>query len=174
MKKILLSSAAVFLFSVTACTTSTPVDGDATDETSSSSSSTITVDSSSSSVATSDSSAEQDGASQSSESSTSSSVESSADTSPTARVVEVSVTDWSFTPSTITAKKGELLELRFVTDDGEHSFTSVELNLNVALAAGETKVITIPTDVVGTFSFRCMVPCGPGHKDMKGEIVITE
>jgi len=91
-----------------------------------------------------------------------------------ARVIEVSVTNWSFTPSAITAKKGEVLELRLVGGEGVHSFTSEALNLHVSLAPGETKTISIPTDVVGTFTFRCTIPCGPGHSDMKGEIVITE
>ena len=81
-------------------------------------------------------------------------------------------TDWSFSPLTINAKKGEKIVVRLTNNQGIHSFGAMELGLNVRINPGETKDIVIPTDKTGTFEFRCMVPCGPGHKDMKGTIVI--
>lgn len=173
MQKILLSSTALLVLSVVACTAPTNPEGETTGSDSSSSSVASTTSASSvvSSAETSDSASS---SSDSSAVSDSSIMESSSSSAQAARVVEILVTDWSFTPSTITAKKGELLELRLVVDDGEHSFTSQALGLDVPLAEGETTTVTIPTDATGTFSFRCAVPCGPGHKDMVGEIVITE
>lgn len=89
-----------------------------------------------------------------------------------ARVMEMNVANWSFTPSAITAKKGEKLIVRLHGVEGKHSFALRDFNINVPIEPGETKDIEIPTDKAGTFEFRCLVPCGPGHREMKGTLVI--
>lgn len=89
------------------------------------------------------------------------------------RVIAVTSTDWEFNPLTINAKKGEKVIVRLTNNQGIHSFGAMELGLNVRINPGETKDIVIPTDKAGSFEFRCMVPCGPGHRDMKGTIVIS-
>lgn len=95
-----------------------------------------------------------------------------ADTS-SERIVPMTVTDWEFSPKAITAKKGEKIIVRLTGIGGVHSFGSQELGLNVKVNPGETVDIEIPTGTAGTFSFRCMIPCGPGHKDMTGTIIIS-
>jgi cytochrome c oxidase subunit 2 len=89
-------------------------------------------------------------------------------------VVNVNVTSWAFTPNVITAKKGQLLTVHLVGVSGSHSFGSKDLGINVPINEGETKDVVIPTDRAGTFEFRCMMPCGQGHRDMTGQIIITE
>ncbi|TSC79365.1 MAG: cytochrome c oxidase subunit II [Candidatus Peregrinibacteria bacterium Gr01-1014_25] len=86
--------------------------------------------------------------------------------------IDVVADNWLFTPSTIRAKKGQSVTLRVTAKAGTHSFTSQDLGINVPVTAGETKTVTLPTDKTGTFSFACRIPCGSGHKDMKGTIVI--
>lgn len=98
---------------------------------------------------------------------------SAASVSADARVIEMTSTDWSFSPASITAKKGEKVIVRLKNEDGIHSFGMMDLGVNVRINPGETKDIVIPTDKAGTFSFRCLVPCGPGHKDMVGTLVIS-
>jgi cytochrome c oxidase subunit 2 len=98
----------------------------------------------------------------------------SAEDSAKARVIEVGVTNWEFSPKTITIKKGEKVILRLSDVDGIHSFLAADLGLNVRINPGETKDVEIPTDKAGTFSFRCGVPCGPGHNEMMGTIVVAE
>jgi len=88
------------------------------------------------------------------------------------RVIEVTAQNWVFTPATITAKQGEKILVRLRGISGVHSFGVSDMGINVTINPGETKDIEIPTDKAGTFSFRCMVPCGEGHMDMVGEIVI--
>src|SRR3989344_676203 len=141
-------------------------DGSQESSTSSSSDASSPSDSSTSASESSSSSVESTSAS----SSSSSSVESST----SARVVEVTVTGWSFTPSTITATKGEALEVRLVGGTGDHSFNVPDLGIDVAISGGQTKTVTIPTDRAGTFPFKCEVFCGSGHSDMHGTIVISE
>jgi cytochrome c oxidase subunit 2 len=101
-----------------------------------------------------------------------SSASAKADTSD-ARIIDMTVTDWSFAPNAITVKKGQKVTIRLKGIEGEHSFAIPELNINVAIEEGQTKDIVIPTDNTGTFTFRCMIPCGPGHKDMTGQLIIN-
>lgn len=89
------------------------------------------------------------------------------------RVITVNVTDWSFSPAMITAKKGEKVQLKLVGGTGIHSFAVPGLSMNVRLAAGETVTVDLPTDTTGTFDARCAIPCGAGHRDMKATVVIT-
>ncbi len=90
-----------------------------------------------------------------------------------ARIVNMQVENWAFVPNTITARKGERITVHLTNVSGEHSFTSDALGVDVPINEGETKDIVIPTDKIGVFSFRCAVPCGPGHRDMTGQIVIN-
>lgn len=89
------------------------------------------------------------------------------------RVIEVDVANWAFNPTTITAKKGEKVQLKLVGDTGIHGFTVPGLSMNVRVEAGKTVVVDLPTDTVGSFEAKCSIPCGDGHKDMKATIVIT-
>jgi len=155
---IIRTSAAVSgmagLLLLTACNAST----DSTNGTSSSSSSSVASTMTSS-------------VSSSASAGTSSSVATTTDTD--ARIITMTSTDWQFNPVTINAKKGEKVIVRLTNNQGIHSFGAMELGLNIRINPGETKDIAIPTDKAGNFEFRCLVPCGPGHKDMRGTIVIS-
>lgn len=88
------------------------------------------------------------------------------------RIVEVAVDDWSFSPAALVAEKGEKLIVRVVGKEGVHSFAIPDLGINARIEPGQTVDVEIPTDKAGTFAFRCMVPCGAGHRDMKGTLVV--
>lgn len=88
------------------------------------------------------------------------------------RVVDIVITDWSFTPATVTAKQGEKVQLRLTDVEGIHSLLVADLGVNVRVSPGETTVVDLATDKTGTFEGRCGVPCGPGHRDMKFTIVV--
>ena len=95
-------------------------------------------------------------------------------TETTKHTVHMFVEDWEFSPETITVKKGEELEIVLEGVSGDHGFGVPKLGINVPLEEGETKTVAIPTDKAGTFHFLCTVPCGSGHSDMRGTIVIQE
>ena len=90
------------------------------------------------------------------------------------RVIAVSADNWTFSPSAISAKKGEQVKIRLTGIAGAHGFAVPDLGINTAIAAGQVVDVEIPTDTTGTFSFRCSVPCGSGHKEMTGTLTITE
>ena len=89
-----------------------------------------------------------------------------------ARIIEMTSDDWSFAPNTLQLAQGEKVVVRLTNLEGDHSFAIPDLGLNVPVPVGETKDIVIPTDTAGTFQFRCRIPCGDGHRDMVGTIVI--
>lgn len=91
---------------------------------------------------------------------------------PSARIIDVVVTDWSFTPAVITVKKGEKVQLRLKGDEGIHSLLVTDLGINVRVEADAEVIVDIPTDVAGTFNGRCGVPCGSGHRDMLLTILV--
>lgn len=92
----------------------------------------------------------------------------------TSRTITMTVESFQFTPNIITAKKGEKVKIRMTGLSGTHGFAIPDLGINTAIAAGKTVHVELPTDRAGTFTFFCSIPCGPGHKNMKGTITITE
>lgn len=88
------------------------------------------------------------------------------------RTIDIDAKNWAFSPSVILAGRGEQVTVRVHGQEGIHSFAIPDLGINQRVEAGETVEIKIPTDRIGTFSFKCSVPCGAGHRDMKGSITI--
>ena len=88
------------------------------------------------------------------------------------RVVPITVESFAFTPSMVTVKKGEKVTMHLVGKSGIHGFAVPELGINARVEEGQTVDVTLPTDQTGTFRFFCSVPCGPGHREMQGSIVI--
>ncbi|MCX6780405.1 MAG: cupredoxin domain-containing protein [Candidatus Magasanikbacteria bacterium] len=84
----------------------------------------------------------------------------------------ITAKDWKFTPGNITVKKGDKVRLKITSVDVEHSFVLKDYNLNVQLDPGQTQVVEFIADKAGTFSFRCGVPCGEGHKEMTGTLTV--
>ena len=93
---------------------------------------------------------------------------------PAARTISVSVDNWAFSPASITVKKGENITVQLTDKAGTHSFAVPGLGINQALTPGQVTSVSIPTDKPGTYEFRCMIPCGEGHKEMRGTLVIEE
>ncbi len=85
----------------------------------------------------------------------------------------MTVENFAFVPSVINVRKGEKVTIRIKGVSGLHSFGVADLGLNVKVNPGETVDIDLPTDTTGTFTFRCMIPCGSGHKSMVGTITIS-
>lgn len=88
------------------------------------------------------------------------------------RVIRVTVDNWSFSPNTIRAKKGEKVTLELTGINGVHGFGVPALGINEQIMPGQTVKIELPTDKEGAFDFRCSIACGSGHGDMTGQIVI--
>ncbi|PIP65723.1 hypothetical protein COW95_00395 [Candidatus Peregrinibacteria bacterium CG22_combo_CG10-13_8_21_14_all_49_11] len=95
------------------------------------------------------------------------------DSAPT-RTVMIHSSNWEFTPNVIRVKKGERVELHLMGVEGNHGFAVPELGIDQSMSQDDSSIVPLPTDKAGTFDFFCNVPCGKGHKDMRGTIIIQE
>ena len=81
---------------------------------------------------------------------------------------------WEFDPSTITVNKGDTVRLSVESIDVRHGIAIPEFRINEVLEPGSKVEIEFVADKAGTFDFSCSVPCGSGHRQMKGTLVVNE
>ena len=91
-----------------------------------------------------------------------------------ARKIDVTAESFAFAPNVIKAKKGEKVVVHLTGKTGLHGFAIPDLGVNVPIAAGQVVDVALPTDKVGTFTLLCSIPCGSGHREMKGTVTIEE
>lgn len=88
-------------------------------------------------------------------------------------VVKMTAQDFQFTPAVINAHVGDTVKITLTGKDNKHSFLLSALNVNVPVNPGETKTFSFKVTKKGTFTFRCGVPCGLGHRDMTGTLIVS-
>lgn len=84
----------------------------------------------------------------------------------------IAASNWKFDPGTIVVKQGDKVKIKITSTDVKHSFMLKDYNINVQLEPNQTQTIEFTADKSGVFQFRCAVPCGAGHKDMIGTLVV--
>ena len=93
----------------------------------------------------------------------------------TVKEFSIEMSQFSFSPSTITVKKGEKVKITVTSKDVTHSLLIPELNVNSGpVAKDQSGAVEFVADKSGTFEFRCATVCGVGHKDMKGTLIVEE
>ncbi len=90
----------------------------------------------------------------------------------TVKEFEMVVKRFAFEPNVIRVNEGDTVIIHATASDVAHSILVPELNINERTPAGETVDIEFVADVKGEFDFRCGIPCGSGHLDMKGKIIV--
>lgn len=100
---------------------------------------------------------------------------SSASPTSTTSTVDVTVSgrEFAFTPSVITVKKGQPIQLTF-KNEGQypHNLTISDLNVKTkTIQSGQQDTITFTPSTTGSFTYLCTVP---GHADrgMKGTLIV--
>lgn len=86
----------------------------------------------------------------------------------------VTAKQWSFSPTTITVKKGDRVRLSITSVDVRHGFALPTFDISETLQPGQTTTVEFSADQAGSFSFFCNVFCGDGHGAMTGTLVVTE
>ncbi len=160
--------AAMLVLAACAPTAAVPDTDDTMDTVTESSSSSAVIDTTDDGTASSDSMASE-GMTASAGSTTSETAEAPGE----ARVIAMTVTDFEFSPTSVMVKKGENVVIRLTGGEGVHGIAIPGLGINVKINPGETVDIPVHSETAGTFDFFCSVPCGPGHKSMKGSIVVS-
>lgn len=84
--------------------------------------------------------------------------------------VNMEVNNYSFSPSTITAKPGDKIKITFSKSTGFHTFTIDALELNHSIAQGESLIITAPSQP-GQYPYYCDI--GSNRElGMKGTLIV--
>lgn len=91
---------------------------------------------------------------------------------PVVKEFTITAKSWEFSPGTITVNKGDKVRLKITSTDVTHSFLLTDYSVNTKLEPGQTQIVEFTADKVGSFSFRCGVPCGSGHKEMTGTLIV--
>lgn len=91
-----------------------------------------------------------------------------------AKEFTVTGANYSFSPSTLTVKKGDRVRIVFQNIEGFHDFRVDELNVATRqIRAGDRDIVEFTPDKAGTFEYYCSV----GHHrmaGMRGTLVVTE
>ena len=90
------------------------------------------------------------------------------------RTVSISAERFTFNPSRITVKQGQVVEFVITSDDTDHGFRIPAAGIDVAIPpSGKSEVrVRFLAKEKGKFVFECSRPCGAGHNLMRGEIVV--
>jgi cytochrome c oxidase subunit II len=90
------------------------------------------------------------------------------------RVVNILAERFTYNPSKITVKQGQLIEFVLTSDDTDHGFRIPAAGIDVAIpqqGMGEVRVRFLARQK-GTFAFECSRACGAGHHLMRGTLVV--
>jgi cytochrome c oxidase subunit II len=90
------------------------------------------------------------------------------------RVISIVAERFTFSPSKITVKEGELVEFVITSDDTDHGFRIPDAKIELAIpqqGKGEARVRVV-WNKKGSYAFECSRPCGAGHNLMRGTIVV--
>ncbi|MEH7383763.1 PQQ-binding-like beta-propeller repeat protein [Bacillus sp. JJ1533] len=95
-----------------------------------------------------------------------------ADTEANGNVIEINLTakNFEFDPQEIKAKVGDTIRFTMSNDSGLHGIALDEFGMN--LKEGETFEFVVTK--AGEFQYYCSIPCGPGHDNMTGKLIVTE
>lgn len=88
------------------------------------------------------------------------------------RTIHMGVRQWAWDPAEITVDYGEKVILIMHNADVPHSISIPDLGVKEAIPA-EGAVVIFTADKRGTFDFFCDVPCGKGHGQMKGKMIVA-
>ena len=79
---------------------------------------------------------------------------------------------FAYDPSEIKVKKGDTVRIHLHTRDVGHSLNLKDFNVNIMANPGADGVREFVADTAGSFAWRCTLPCGSGHRDMKGMLIV--
>ncbi len=97
------------------------------------------------------------------------------ETSTNVKEITMEMSNWKISMAPVTVKKGDTIKLTIKVAEGRHGFDMPAFDVKTGeLGAGEEKTVTFVADKTGSFDYFCNVPCGTGHKEMRGKLVVEE
>ncbi len=85
---------------------------------------------------------------------------------------DITAKTFEFNPSIIRVNKGDRVKLIIKSTDVTHGFEIKEYNIRETLYPNEPVTVEFTADKAGEFIFKCNIPCGSGHKEMNGKLIV--
>ncbi len=87
--------------------------------------------------------------------------------------VNIDMFEWGFTQDPVTINKGDHVRLVVTSSKGTHGIMVPSLGLSSGkVAVGQEQVLEFEATETGPIEYFCNVPCGKGHKSMRGQLVV--
>ncbi|PIN74862.1 cytochrome C oxidase subunit II [Candidatus Woesearchaeota archaeon CG10_big_fil_rev_8_21_14_0_10_37_12] len=81
--------------------------------------------------------------------------------------------NWAFTQENVVINKGDTVRIKVTSSEGIHGLKLPEFDIETGpISPGQEETVEFVADKTGTFEYKCNVPCGPGHREMKGKITV--
>lgn len=87
---------------------------------------------------------------------------------------DITAFQWGFEPQFIEVNKGDHVTLNLVTDDVAHGIAINEYQINEPIMVEKDAKVEFTADKPGTFEFYCSVPCGAGHAEQGGFLIVKD
>jgi heme/copper-type cytochrome/quinol oxidase subunit 2 len=91
---------------------------------------------------------------------------------PNRREFTIVAKDFHYSPARIEVTQDDLVKLTIRSEDIPHSFTIDEYRISKRVPANGSTTFEFQADRPGTFAFYCGLTGDPGHKMMRGELVV--
>lgn len=88
------------------------------------------------------------------------------------KIFKVTAKQWLFSPNIIKVKEGDYVQLKITSIDVTHGFNLLDFGIDETIKPGEETTINFLAEKKGIFEFFCSLPCGRGHGDMTGELIV--
>jgi len=89
--------------------------------------------------------------------------------------INIEAYDWGFNQDKVVINKGDHVVLHITSKEGTHGVMIPGLGLSTGeFSPGEERVIEFDAEETGSLDYFCNVPCGSGHREMRGQLVIEE
>ncbi len=93
---------------------------------------------------------------------------------PAVKSFELTASRFQYDPDTIEVQEGDQVKITLRSADTTHGFAIKQFNVKTKVPkGGEPVTVEFVADKAGTYDFICSEYCGPGHRDMKGKLVVT-
>ena len=93
---------------------------------------------------------------------------------PNRRDFTIVAKNYEFAPSRIEVTQDDLVKITLRSDDEAHSFTIDGYRIMKRVPARGSTTFEFRADKPGTFPYYCGMTSAEGHRDMRGELVVTK
>lgn len=93
---------------------------------------------------------------------------------PTIKEFNLKAWQWGYSPNIITVNENDIVRLKLISLDVEHSLTCKELGIDISIPqkGSEPVVFEFQPKKRGDFIFYCNKQCGPANSSMKLRMIV--